>query len=171
MQAIWEDGEEKIVDDLVKDFYDGLKSLPDYIIAIGIQVDASGRKEKIQIGITNAALMYIHENGSPAQHIPARPVLQMTIDWASENLFNKTIDKALKQYVAAGFKEEAFDLEVQKLCIRMENYARKLIYSNDGRLAPNAPSTIRAKGDNHPLFDTGQLARSITCRFIKKERK
>ena len=43
----------------------------------------------------------------------------------------------------------------------------KLIYDNE--LTPrNAPSTIAKKGVDHPLFDTGQLARSIQCRVIKK---
>ena len=51
----------------------------------------------------------------------------------------------------------------------MENYARDIIYLNDGRLAPNTPKTIKGKKEigNHPLFRTGQLARSISCRLVK----
>lgn len=111
--------------------------------------------------------MFIHENGSPLNNIPARPVLQMTIDYANKHLLKSTIDKCIDICVNTGANESLIEQELNKLAIKIENYARKLIYSNDGRLAPNAPSTIARKGDNHPLFDTGQLARSIVCRVVK----
>ena len=77
--------------------------------------------------------------------------------------------------------------ELQKFCLELENYARDIIYSNDGRLAPNSESVAAKKREkairnartvadrqaamqdsgNHPLFDTGQLARSITCQLVK----
>ena len=152
---------------IADEFAEKLNSLPSYEIEIGVISADTNRKEKVRVGVTNAELMFIHENGSPLQHIPARPVLQMTIDYANKNLLDKAINKSLAAYMESNFNIEAFELELKKLCMRMESYARKIIYSNDGRLAPNAPSTIAKKGDNHPLFDTGQLARSITCRLVK----
>lgn len=150
---------------------EALKNLPKYVLEIGVFSDDDPRKGPsktyLQIGVTNAELMFIHENGSPLRNLPARPVLQMTIDYANENLVYKTVQKGIKAMIENDLKPEAFENELNKLALRLENYARKIIYSNDGRLAPNAPSTIKAKGDNHPLFDTGQLARSITCRVIK----
>lgn len=145
-----------------------LSSLPKYFIEIGVISINSKRKDKVRVGITNAELMFIHENGSPLRHIPARPVLQMTIDWANTSLLSSTLDKCVSAYIESDFNEKSIETELNKMCIRMENYARQLIYSNDGRLAPNAASTIAKKGDNHPLFDTGQLARSITCRLVKE---
>lgn len=143
-----------------------LKNLPEYIIEIGVVSGNSKRKTvKVGIGLTNAKLMFIHEHGSPIRSIPARPVLQMTIDWATATLLQKTINKATEAFINSNFDEAALRKELEKMCIKMENYAREIIYSNDGRLAPNAKSTISRKGDNHPLFDTGQLARSITCRL------
>lgn len=135
--------------------------------SLEIGVFTGKTKRKVQVGLTNAELMFIHENGSALNHIPARPVLQMTIDYANKNLLKAAIDKCIKICLDTGGNESLIEQELNKLAIRIENYARKLIYSNDGRLAPNAPSTIARKGDNHPLFDTGQLARSITCRVVK----
>ena len=152
---------------IADEFAEKLNSLPSYEIEIGVISADTNRKEKVRVGVTNAELMFIHENASPLQHIPARPVLQMTIDYTNKNLLDKAINKSLAAYMESNFNIEAFELELKKLCMRMESYARKIIYSNDGRLAPNAPSTIAKKGDNHPLFDTGQLARSITCRLVK----
>lgn len=144
-----------------------LKHFPQYIVEIGVMSDKTHRKEKVKLGLTNAELMYIHENGSLLQNIPARPVLDLTLRWASETkLVKETLSKAVEAYLVK-YEEKDVDKVIKKMCMKLQSYARHLIYDNDGRLAPNAPSTIRKKGDNHPLFDTGQLARSITCRAIK----
>lgn len=151
--------------DLVNLIKKDFNEINKYVLEIGVFVDDTGRKEKVKIGVTNAELMFIHENGSPLQHIPSRPVLQMTIDYANKEILPKTLDKII-DLILKGQKDK-IEPELQKLALRMERYARDIIYSNDGRLVPNAPSTIAKKGDNHPLFDTGQLARSITCRVVK----
>jgi hypothetical protein len=142
-------------------------SLPTYEIEIGVVSTNSKRKDKVRIGLTNAELMFIHENGSPLRHIPARPVLQMTIDYTNSTLLKPTIDKCIDRFLATGNPADVED-ELKKLCIKMENYAREIIYSNDGRLAPNSPAVAARKKGNHPLFDTGQLARSITCHLVKR---
>lgn len=136
-------------------------------LEIGVFTGKSHRK--VQVGITNAELMFIHENGSPLRNIPARPVLQMTLDYVNKNLVEPTVDKCVKIILDNGPDEALVEQELNKLAIKLENYARKIIYSNDGRLAPNAPSVAKAKGGNHPLFNTGQLARSITCRVVKED--
>lgn len=141
-----------------------LANIPQYQIQIGVFSAKTKRTTTINIGITNAELMFIQENGSPLHHIPARPVLKMTIKYGN-SLIKDVMTKAFKAYMTSG--ETGLENELNKLCLRMENYAREIIYSNDGRLTPNAPSVARRKGGNHPLFDTGQLARSITCRLIK----
>lgn len=150
----------------MNDIYESVKSLPTYYIEIGVIEAHSKRKEKVRVGLTNAELMFIHENGSPLRHIPARPVLQMTLNYANRYLVKKTIDKCMSKFFKS-FDEDDVETELKRLCMRMENYARDIIYSNDGRLAPNSPSVAAKKKGNHPLFDTGQLARSITCQLIK----
>lgn len=140
--------------------------LPQYQIQIGVFSGNANRKQKhiYNVGITNAELMFIHENGSPLKNIPSRPVLRMTISYGN-TLLQDVMQKALTAYFAKG--EQALETELKKFCLRLENYARDIIYLNDGRLVPNAPSVAKAKGGNHPLFNTGQLARSITCRLVK----
>lgn len=129
------------------------------------------RKKEEDEGVTNAQLLFIHENGSYIKKpiIPKRPVLAMTIKHAKKEWLNNTIKQAIMEYVKSGYDIRAYENELKKLCMKMENYARDIIYLNDGRLVANSPSTIRGKKDigNHPLFRTGQLARSISCRLIK----
>lgn len=141
-----------------------LAGIPQYQIQIGVFSTETKRKTTYSVGITNAELMFIQENGSPLHHIPARPVLKMTITYGN-TLIKDVMSKGLKAYMTSG--EAGLEKELNKLCLRMENYAREIIYSNDGRLAPNAPSVAKRKGGNHPLFDTGQLARSITCKLVR----
>ena len=140
---------------------------PEYQIEVGVLSTNTKRKETVKIGLTNAELMFIHENGSPLHHIPARPVLQMSLDWAvNSKLIITTVSKCIGIMIATNDVNEV-DKEMNRMCLKIQNYARKIIYSNDGRLAPNSPSVAAKKGGNHPLFDTGQLARSITCRAIR----
>lgn len=143
-----------------------LANIPQCEIEIGVFANKSQRKIKklFSIGITNAELMFIHENGSPLRNIPARPVLHMTLDYAKTQLPN-----VLPKWLMIGLSKgpDAYIRELEKFCLRLENYARQIIYSNDGRLAPNTPTVAKRKKGNHPLFDTGQLARSIVCRVVK----
>lgn len=150
----------------LEDIAKRLQNIPEYVIEIGV-MSSNKKRVKVQAGInlTNAEIMFINEYGAPLRKIPARPVLQMTIDWANANLLQDSLNKAIDRYVQFNFDDKQIDIELTKMCIKMENYARELIYSNDGRLVKNAPSTVKRKGFNHPLFQTGQLAKSITCRL------
>lgn len=144
-----------------------LDSLSEYVILIGVvQKDTTRKKVVASVGLTNAELMFIHENGSPIRHIPARPVLEMTIKYAADEMFDEVINTCVEG-ILEGWTQTDVEKELKKMCMRMETYARKIIYDNDGRLAPNAPTVAAKKKGNHPLFDTGQLARSITCELSK----
>lgn len=142
-----------------------LNALEGYYFELGVFSEKAERK--IQIGVTNAELMFIHENGSPLRSIPSRPVLQMTIDDVSESLIKNEYNKAVDAYIDNNFDISKFEQILKRTAIKIENHARSIIYDNDGRLIPNSESVAKRKKGNHPLFDTGQLARSITCRLYK----
>lgn len=147
-----------------------IQTLSSYRIDIGVISDTSSRdNDNISVGITNAQLMFIHENGSPTRNIPARPVLQMTIDYANNSgLLVKVLDKIINNILNDNtYNETKIEIELKRFCSKLEEYARDIIYNNDGRLAPNSPNVAKRKKGNHPLFDTGQLARSIVCRLSK----
>ena len=100
-----------------------LASIPEYQIQIGVFSTKTKRKTTYSVGITNAELMFIHENGSPLHHLPARPVLKMTIEYGN-TLIKSVMQKALKAYVEVG--EQGLEKELNKMCVRMENYAREI---------------------------------------------
>lgn len=139
-----------------------------YLLEVGVVSDEKRKKDN---GVTNAELMFIHENGAPLQNIPKRPVLAITIDYIEKmGVLNKNLDRAINVYFKSN-KIEEFEKQLNILASKTENVAREIIYKNQGVLAPNAPSTIKKKGENHPLFDTGQLARSIIARIVDEKGK
>lgn len=142
-----------------------IESLSKYSIEIGVIFEDTGRKETVSYGITNAELMQIHENGSPIKNIPARPVLDLTIMWTEQYLIKRVLDSIIEGVFEKDWGKVEIERELSRMCIRMENHAREIIYDNDGTLAPNSPQVAKRKKGNHPLFDTGQLARSITCKL------
>jgi hypothetical protein len=145
-----------------------IESLSKYSIEIGVISEDTGRKETVSYGITNAELMQIHENGSPIKNIPARPVLDLTIMWTEQHLIKRVLDSIIEGVFEKDWGKVEIERELSRMCIRMENHAREIIYDNDGTLAPNSPQVAKRKKGNHPLFDTGQLARSITCKLRVK---
>ncbi len=175
--------EEQIVEDLKKITFNNYK------IELGVISGVSKKREKTKIeketGITNADLLFIHENGTLNDRIPRRPVLEMAIKYARENLLDDVLDECYDGVINKGWTEKEVERELNILCIKIQDYARDIIYLNDGRLVPNAPSTAKAKwkkepghkksekwqwpDGNHPLFDTGQLARSIVCKLTKTD--
>lgn len=175
---------EKMLDDAVKKMTEAYNSINDYAIEIGViaadknrdihtetltatKSDGSTVKMTFTLAsdITNAELMFIHENGSPLRNLHARPVLQLTIEDALKKLLPDTINRIYDGCFKNSWTKEQVKKELEKMCIRMQNTARNIIYKSN-LLAPNAPSTIKAKGSDRPLLDTGQLARSITCRLV-----
>ena len=167
---------EAILKDAFKEATEVYNSINNYAVEIGVLENISRKEDKKttkakakiipSTSITNAELMYIHENGSPKRGLPARPVLDYTIAYTSKKLLPETLKRIEDGCFNKNWSKEDVRLELDKMCKRMQNYARQLIYSNDGRLKRNATSTVLLKGFNHPLFKTGQLARSITCRLI-----
>lgn len=145
-----------------------IESLSKYSIEIGVISEDTGRKETVSYGITNAELMQIHENGSPIKNIPARPVLDLTIMWTEQHLIKRVLDSIIEGVFEKDWGKVEIERELSRMCIRMENHAREIIYDNDGTLAHNSPQVAKRKKGNHPLFDTGQLARSITCKLRVK---
>lgn len=160
-----------------------IENMPHYEIKIGV-FSGNAKREEATVGVTNAELLFIHEEGSPARNLHGYHVLEKVIDYANKNLLEKAMTKAIMGYLDTA-SEESIEKPLKDMCMRMENYARSLIMDNEVLQAehPNSYTTAKAKWEkepgnkgkqypglpagSHPLFDTGQLTRSITC-VLKK---
>ncbi len=157
-------------------------------VLVGVPADKSGRK---QGPVSNAALAYIHEFGSPARHIPARPFLYPGIRKARPEII-ATMKQGAKDVLHG---KQAMTV-LNKVGMLARNSVVREITDPAPPFVPLAASTIRARlrrtaagrrklrqikkrgvavtqwaqeidpktGDVniHPLIDTGQLRASIT---------
>lgn len=159
----------------------GLASLVKEQVLVGVPDSTTERGDDDEAGpMNNATLGYIHEHGSPAANIPARPHLIPGI----ENAQNKIADRFKKagQFAMDG-KKDKVHAELEKAGLVAQNSVKSMI--TDGDLEPLAESTLRARArrgrkgaiaelesraagnapDNsnaRPLLDTGQYRNSIT---------
>lgn len=128
-------------------------------VLVGIPQSRNRARRKAAIG--NAALLYLHTHGSPLQGIPPRPVIEPAIA-ADGN----------RQIIAAELKDAARELfarELNRARVSLRragqagaNAATGWFTDPRNHWAPNRPATIRRKGSDRPLIDTGALRASIT---------
>jgi len=131
-----------------------LRKLRGSDVLVGIPTDKvqrSGDK------INNASLAFIHENGSSLAHIPARPFLKPGIENARQLIAKQlaAAGQAVLEGNPAGatqFLNKAGQVGVNSV---------KRMFDNNTWPA-NAPSTIKQKGSDRPLIDTGQMKRAIS---------
>lgn len=113
---------------------------------------------------TNASIGAVHELGSLSQNIPARSFIKIPLEikvfeWIKKN--------------RAGYKAmlEQGNLKnwYEKLGIAAESIIKEAFASSGfGKWKPLKKETIRRKGSDGILLDTGQLRDSISSRVVKK---
>jgi hypothetical protein len=134
-------------------------------------------KRKPDSTINNAALAYIHDNGSPKANIPPRPFMIPGIQSVQER-----INASLLAAAQAALEEDkgGVDIHLNKAGLIAQNGIRKVINQGEGfdplkretklarlrrRKATREWSKERREEvleSMHPLIDTGQLRNSIT---------
>ncbi len=110
--------------------------------------------------VNNAELLFIHTKGSPARNIPARPVLQPAIE-AEDNKERivKQLDVMIQAQLAGD--REGAEKGATRAALAGQNAARRWFTDPRNNWAPDKPETIRRKGSDKPLIDTGALRAAI----------
>lgn len=148
----------------IKDNFPAFKKLAAQIalksVFVGVPANTSEQREGEPIN--NATLAYIHQNGSPAKNIPARPFMTIGMDEAKEPA-TKQMENGAKKFFKS---KDANDVEqaLGKAGFVAENAIKRAVNSN---IQPAlAPATVKARqrrgrtGTN-TLVDTGALRNSI----------
>jgi phage gpG-like protein len=150
----------------IKGLSNVLKALSaNYKVRVGI---LSNDKSKSGRAVSkNAQIGLIQEFGSLTRNIPARSFLRMPLEThlADELKGKKAFDKkAIEKTLKAGNgKEIAISIGLAGEIVIDKSFETH----GWGKWEKNKPATIRAKGSDSPLIDTGELRRSITS-DIKK---
>jgi hypothetical protein len=92
--------------------------------------------------------------------IPSRPFIRYTMDTHADKI-NKFIDKEVGRMVEKNYSPE-------KTLARIGEYVKRLIVktinTSKAWATPNSPVTIKIKGSDQPLVNTGEMRSKITYR-------
>jgi hypothetical protein len=119
--------------------------------------------------INNAELLFIHTKGSPKRKIPARPVIEPAVK-AEGN--RQIIGRELAEMANAaldGKGPEAAQRAARRAAMAGQNAAREWFTDQRNGWAPNKPRTIKRKGSDRPLIDTGSLRAAIVGVVVEEE--
>jgi hypothetical protein len=158
MVTVTSTSKQGILDDLVK----RISKMQAYV---GVTEADSGRKDK---AINNAQLVYIHTNGSPARNIPPRPIREPAIE-AEDN--KNEIARLLEESAKAVLEGDEGTAQQRLEEAGMTGMVAARDWFDDPRnnWAPDKPATIKRKGSDHPLIDTGAMRQAITYIVTDKD--
>lgn len=117
----------------------------DQMVLVGVPKGAGVYED----GLTIATIAAVNEFGSADGHIPARPFLRPGVESRAE-MYLRLVEKDLPDITDGKHP-------MSRLMKRLGELARDGVKQaiNDTHKPPNAESTIRQKGSDHPLIDTG----------------
>lgn len=149
--------------DLEKKILKRIKPVINRRVLIGIPEEERKSNEQL----TNAYKLYIHSKGSPAKGIPARPLLEPALE-ASMPFLSSLLKDALLFFLKGN--TTSGDRSMNQAGNAGVSAVRKWFSDPENGWEPLSPSTIRAKGSDAPLIDTGAMRQSITY-FIEGGRE
>lgn len=132
-----------------KKFKSKIDASNDLEVAIGIHEDAGVNEEGDDI------LQYAIWNHYGTEHIPKRPFVDLAAD--RNNNWQKYVDEAIGNVIDSNTSLIAEVGKVGAIAVK----DMKSIIENKQILPMNAPKTIKKKGFDHPLLETGALVDAI----------
>ena len=129
-------------------FFAEIEKLKELQVFVGFQ---SGQVQDDK-GVDIAQIAMFNELGTSTS--PSRPFLRMSVD-ENEDKIRAMCGKNLKTLTSGGTAETILK---QTGAFGVSLVQEKI---GSGSFEPNAPSTIRKKGSDHPLIDTGRMRQSV----------
>lgn len=186
----------KVTKDNVGKLLASIQRLVGQEVLVGIPASQAERNDEDPKPMNNAQLGYVHENGSPAQNVPARPFLIPGVEDTQES-YTSHLQKAVT--AALNGDNTKVQTELNAAGLAASSGARNKITT--GEFEPLSPATVRNRRKNRstksmrasekkyleliangatpeqaqdeagirPLINTGQLRNSLTYVIRKKE--
>lgn len=179
----------KVTKDRTRNFLRNVQELTRRAVLVGIPADdgpgevgpqSTGNTRRGSDEPTNAQLGYIHENGSPAANIPARPFLVPGVRSAQPQ-----IEHRLKAAARAALDGDTGRMNRNLQAAGMEAQIAVQKKLQSGPFVPLSQRTVNARrrrsagssyrrkaaspADVKPLIDTAQMLRSVT--YVVREAK
>lgn len=142
-------------------FFRELQKLSTKQVRVGLK---RGKKGKRHNGMPSKAdlveIALYNELGTST--IPARPFFAQTVQVHEEEIREAAVSEAEKVLRGNEKAQQAF----REIGTDVQKKVQKRI--DEGQFVPNAPSTIKRKGHDHPLIDTGTMRDSISYTICEK---
>lgn len=124
----------------------------------GMEVVAGMLKDsgKAENGASYVDIATWNEYGT--RRIPSRPFIRISAD-TNRQTWTKMAQQCVNGVIDGDSPRDA----AQVIGHRMVEDIRK-VFGDKSKLAPNAPSTIKKKGHDKPLIDTGKLKATVNYR-------
>ena len=125
----------------------------------GKETPAKPRRFSPSPEIPIAKVAIANEYGVPEHNVPPRPFMKRTYDGNARKWANMVRDELPQM------KKMDLSIMAKRLATRIIRDTQTTI--NELMYPPNSPSTIRRKGFNNPLVDTGTMRDTMTWREVK----
>lgn len=154
--------------DNLREFESALKLLTEQEVLVGIPDEKADRRDTTE-PINNAQLGYIHDGGSPAHNIPARPFMVPGIEDAQNLIDNKLLSAG--KHVMNG-DAQAAERDLHAVGLIAQNAIRNRIQT--GPFVPLKPATLAARRrrghtGEKPLIETAQMRNAVS--YVLRKRK
>jgi hypothetical protein len=110
--------------------------------------------------------MYVQSHGSPLWHSPPRPIIEPAIEKHKDAIADKL--KPALRATLSGDAQGARD-GLERVGMFAANKVKAFFTDPENGWPENSPSTVKAKGSDRPLVDTGALRQAVT--YVVKEKK
>lgn len=142
-------------------FFRELQNLSTKQVRVGLKRGKKGKKHNGTSSKSDLVDIALY-NELGTSTIPSRPFLAQTVQMHEEEI--KEMAAAEASQVLLGEKDSQMVFEVIGENVRQKVQNR----INEGQFVPNAPSTIKRKGHDRPLIDTGTMRDSISYTICEK---
>lgn len=141
------------------------KQLGENMIAkVGYLGSGKGQEQHAGTQATNTDIALVHEFGSATNNIPPRSTLRMPIEHKKEEIVTFLQSDKIKKLIEAGEITKVYQL----LGVFGEKIVQEAFESGGfGMWPPLKEATIKAKGGDAILIDTGQLRRAVSSEVAK----
>lgn len=156
-----------VIADNTRKLAEGLALLANLRVMVGIPDDRTERRDGE--AISNAALLYVHENGAPEVGIPARPTLKPGVRDARVE-----IERRLRLAGTAALEGKPSSVRAQFAAAGQAGASAVKAKINSNVGPPLAASTLAARKRRglkrtNTLVDTGQMRNAVT--YVVREEK
>lgn len=140
-------------------FYAELANLKENEVFIGFQAGKTMHTDEDGKEVDMAQIAAFNELGT--SNSPSRPFLRQTVD-DNQDKIDQMCAQVADRIAKGGSAEQGLK--------QLGAFGVMLVQDKirNGSYAPNAPSTVRRKGSDQPLIDTGQMRQSVHYIVRKK---